>query len=95
MKTAILKEKIVETYLIVHAMGDPDIKACIETDPDYALIICDGKEDSLIEDDPTRKGKELYIIKKFENHNRILYLHLKRMRPVKLCVYEIVEKKND
>lgn len=95
MKTAILKERIVETYLIVHAMGDPDIRACIQTDPDYVLVICDGSEDNLILDDETNKGKELYIIKKFENHNRILYLHLKRMRPVKLCVYEIKEKKND
>ena len=93
MVRAILKEKIEETYLIVNVMDDPKIKNAM-ANKTQELVVNDGKEDdgSIPTDKATEeeKMKMGYIILEFVGEWYVLYLHLRRLRPVKLCIYEVV-----
>ena len=49
MLNAILVEKIVETHLIVNAMGNPDIREAIDSEPVVELVVNDGSKDECLE----------------------------------------------
>ncbi len=93
MVRAILKEKIEQTYLIVNVMDDPKIKDAL-MNKTQELVVNDGKEDdgSIPTDQATeeQKMKMGYTIMEFVGQHYVLYLHLRRLRPIKLCIYEVV-----
>ncbi len=88
MLNAILVEKIVDTHLIVNAMGNPDIREAIDSEPVVELVVNDGSKDECLEGVPSENAR--YTIKEYIGKKCVIYLHLKRLRPVKLCVYRIV-----
>lgn len=95
MKLYELNKKLEDSELILKEMSNPEIRKVINAGPVHQLVINLGLQDTfngnIDKATEQEKLKMKYDIFVYESPDYVLYFHYRRMHPIKLCVYKIVE----